>query len=362
MSRIGKLSQATKEYKRVIESTVKIRHKQWTAGTRLNLASNLKKMGKFDEALTLLKQSLKAFQELEDKRGVYLSYANIAGILSMRGNNKLAVKYYEKSLEIVKGIGYLEGIGITEGNLGLVHFSLGNYNLAQKAYEKHLNISKKLKYKSGICICYGNLAELFRVKGHYNKAQNYLNKYIKLAREIKFARGEGEALIFVLKLKLAQKDYKGYEDSKKNVEDYFKREKDFQHYKIEAEKQEIRYLIDNPKPNLELADKLLKNFLKTTNMEETLGSDPEFLLCLGDVKFKMGKPKQALKQYEKILELFIDYQYPREEALTYAHIAELEKRYPGIIKKSKKLNPKTDYLQKANKLFKELKLKHLIKG
>ncbi len=182
--RIGRLSQATVMFERVLELADLVENQEWQAASYGNLGNVYKTRGDLGKAEEMYSKSLEINEKLGRLEGMASNYGNLGNVYKTRGDLDKAEEMHRKSLEIEEKLGRLEGMASDYGNLGIVYQTRGDLDKAEEMYRKSLEINDKLGRLKGIASDYGNLGILYQTRGDLDKAEEYWKKAKRLFLEI----------------------------------------------------------------------------------------------------------------------------------------------------------------------------------
>ncbi|MBA7703212.1 Photosystem I assembly protein Ycf3 [subsurface metagenome] len=180
----GKLKEAERDLKQVLELAVQANNDQARAASLGNLGVIYYMRGDLDKAEKMHKKALVINEHLGRKEGMAYQYGNLGLIYKMRGELDKAEEMHLKALEIDKKIGRLEGMANDYGNLGNVYYMRGDLDNAEEMHLKSLKIKEKIGLQEGIANSYGNLGLVYKQRGDIGKAREYWEKAVELYKRI----------------------------------------------------------------------------------------------------------------------------------------------------------------------------------
>jgi len=180
----GDLDKAEKMHKKALVINEHLGRKEGMAYQYGNLGLIYKMRGELDKAEEMHLKSLKIKEKLGLQHGISISYGNLGNVYRRRGELDKAEEMHLKALEIDKKIGRLEGMANDYGNLGNVYYMRGDLDNAEEMHLKSLKIKEKIGLQEGIANSYGNLGLVYKQRGDIGKAREYWEKAVELYKRI----------------------------------------------------------------------------------------------------------------------------------------------------------------------------------
>ncbi len=229
---------AIKLYKKHLEISAKIHDKQGIGQASNNLANIYCEKGDYERAIEVYQKSLRVLGEIGYKQGVGQASCNMGLAYCEKGDYIRAVRLFQEHLKISKEIGYIQGIAVAYSNLGLAYYNKGDYQEAIRFYQKSLRILENIGNKYGMGLEYLNLGNVYREKGDYNTAIEHYRKYLSISKKLNDNYGIGAAKLNlgVVFLDVFDQDHRSSVNTKGELRSFDSRIKLIEEYLRCAEK------------------------------------------------------------------------------------------------------------------------------
>ena len=183
----------------------------------------LSNMGRIKEILNDLDDAetyLIRAQELTEALGrPYRSgniYINLAVLAYKKGDLETSIERNRKALEIFESINERFAMAKALNNLGFAMAIKGDLEAALEFYERSRKIRSELGDIGGVSVALIRLSEVYEKLGQYNKAVRYAKEGLRLAESGENVRSKENALVRLVTLGEAGKDFElAFESQKK---------------------------------------------------------------------------------------------------------------------------------------------------
>ena len=210
-------------YKKALEISRKIGHRQVEFSSLSGLSILLQQSGQIEEANKFFQESLQVSEginalnnknvskwtnkntqsELEINEKLLadkteesaITLCDRGTVYNLLGNKKLAIKFYEKALSIVREIGVNRLEEPILFNIGLTYENTNQKKKALDNYYQALDISKNIKDKEGESKYLSMIGSVYYDLGYFEKAIEYYKQAFNIDKEIGFQAGESNHLM-----------------------------------------------------------------------------------------------------------------------------------------------------------------------
>jgi len=329
------------------------RVKQTKARALNRLGTTYLYKSEYDTAIEYFQKFLKISEELGDKKEISGANFNLGSVYYIQGQYEKAIKLFEKFLQISEEIGFKQGIGMACYNLGNVYLYKCDYDKAIELIEKYLRISEEIGYKRGICQAFSSLASVYYSKGEYEKTIELLQKDLKISEEIGYPRETGIASANLGNLFLEINRLDEAEEYLLKSEKVFKK---VGYKKALAEIYSQLGILQVKKKGKSSLEEALKYANHGLEIAEEIDSKPERANCYfahGIIYASLREIKEAEEYFNKAIEIF-------EGLKQLKSLADVHLEYAKMLKEGGKKEETKLHSDKAMKIYKELKLSHLV--
>ncbi|EAY27945.1 tetratricopeptide repeat protein [Microscilla marina] len=301
----------------------------------------------YDESLKYFQKAAQLLRTVNNPEALAANYCNSANVFMYKGDNNKAIILLEKALEIQKTLGMPEKQAIMHFNLAINYSKLGNHLQALRHYKKALQLQKgqgNIRHKA---FMHSHIGRLYHKMGQYDETWHHLTKALALFKRVKSKKWLIKVNINIAKLLIDYEDYP-------QALEYLQRAKKL----IPQAKQEKRLpviyycqaFIYLKTKKIKRAETLIRKYLRDTSMSSWQISSLYNLLgkvylarkqytlardyaaksvalrsskqskanrhsphnTLGAALYHLGKPEQALAQYNKVTILGEGVNSPRD--------------------------------------------------
>lgn len=274
----------------------------------------------YQDAMPEYEKAIPLFEVLKDTLNIFNCYNSIGLCYYYMNQGEKAIAQFIEGLKLCDND--VENGADAISNIGMVHEKMQNYKEAISNYRKALKINLNIKDSASIGVGYNGLGEVFSTMNYSDSA---IANYLKALHIYKKLKNKGRQAIELNNLASV---YKNYPDSLKKSLDYFNeawsgfKEAGWQQFEAEIKSgigsvyfKQAKYndAIKMFEKSLELTDKYLRGlFLKKLNYQG-----------LSEAYEKMGNYKSALK-YNVLYAQYSDSLVQKEK---YEQLVNLEKQY-----------------------------------
>ena len=231
-----------------------------SATAHRNLGATYILSGHYDSAINLYNLALSYYEREEDEQNMAKMYHDIGIIHFRKGEYADALIRYKKALLAYEKLNYRWGMPPTFSSIGDVYRYLGDYAKALDYYLQGLEIAEELKDESRIAALLNSLGLVYFREKSYEKALDFFQQGLKLSEKLGYA--SYSAVFFT------------------NIADVYTEDKDYQ--------------------------RALEFYFKALEIEkeqQNLDGKAQSLASLGTVYDVMGKPDEAIRNFETSLAL-----------------------------------------------------------
>jgi class 3 adenylate cyclase/predicted ATPase len=263
-----------------------------------------------ERALTTLEPS-KSLQELS------AAYNRLAGISHQRGDWSLAAHYAQRGLEIRERIGYTAGLAMSYNNLSVIHMGGGHWEEGIRYAEKSLELKQRIGDVGGVGISFNNLGVAYKDRGDLDRAREYLLKSLATAKRVKNANFLASALSNLGQTSLLSgnlADALGYYDESLKVATASG---------SREQMSETLWLLAEAwsgTDNLERAETYAEQALRLAEEIGSRAAGASAHRALAGIRRHQGRPAEAARLLEHVLEEFKSLRNEIEVGRTYAQL------------------------------------------
>jgi adenylate cyclase len=254
----GDYSKAFDYYKKSLSNFEFINNQNGMAVTLGNIGEIFINQGNYPEALNYSSKSLAMNEKMNNQKGIAASLNNIGNLYYLQGDNLKALDYYSRSLAIQEQQNNLKGIAASLSNIGGIYSQQGDNYKALDYYNRSLISLEQLGDLSGIGLVKNSIGSIYKSHDEYDKALNCFNQALAIFEQLG--------------------DQKGVAISLNNIGLFYK-----------------------DQGNLSKAILYCQNGYNTALMIGVLDDQKEACQCLYDAFKAMGKHKEALEYFEKMI-------------------------------------------------------------
>jgi len=300
----------------------------------------------YERAIDSFTMNLKITEDLGDKKGMGVAYCNLGNVYQHKGEYATALDLYQKFLEISQELGDKSSIGMASNNMGIIYFNMGNYEKALNFFENYLKTSQELGDKRGEAIACGNMGEILMNQFEYNKARILFTKFLKISQQLGDKRSIGSAsynlgqvYTEIGRLNLANKYL---DEARKIFEDINNK------IALGLVTNSIAYV----KIKQNKTEEALNLLNSTLQLAEATHSEELKVYCLINLgsAYSVIDADKAKKSFNEAINLCQKNKYKKL-------LADIYYEYAKFLKLTAQKQEANKYLDQAEKIYKELKIK-----
>jgi tetratricopeptide (TPR) repeat protein len=215
----GDYQEAIECYMKALDIQQRLCH-EWEQGYIYNnLGFIYNRTGDLQRALECYGKALALRKKIGDAYGMAHTMSNMGVLYGRMGKTDLEIEYNRKSLKIKREVGDRSGTAFGLVNLGNISREQGMYDDATLYYRQALSIAETLQEKEILRKTEIALGETMLLKNNLPAAQAHAEKAHSIAAEQGSPSGQGDALLLLARVGMAQvqKDHpvKGNDDPEK---------------------------------------------------------------------------------------------------------------------------------------------------
>ncbi len=305
--------------------------------------------------------SMRTAEEIGDKQGIAAMSVNLGNIYRDKGEYERARKLYERGVEMYHELGEKQGIAVATGNLGTIYEAVGDFDKAIELFLEALVISREMGAKRRVAFGLDALGVAHQTRGEYEKAKSYLQHSLTVFEEMGDPSGIAMANCDLGGLLVEMGEWDDAQAHLAKAETVLKETSDkfvlISLYRKQAGLALLRQVSGAGTQRAYDKDALQYAEAALVLARELKSRLEEADCChlLGRVYTVLGEDARAEENFKKALSLFEEMKSRKGLADTYLEYARMLKRAPD------RRTSFDEYLDKALKIFQEIKLPHRIK-
>jgi CHAT domain-containing protein/uncharacterized protein HemY len=309
-------------YTKVLEITLDPDDWRIKAATLNDLGLNARIQGKNEIAITKLNEALKSFEEQADRRGQASSLNNLASVYGQMGDLRVALRLVEKAVPLRDAENFQSGANTLRIALGSIYDRLGDpykaldyHTQALQGFQQLAN-SKQLDNPDRLASAFNGVAIVSAKLGQWDKASQYFEDGLKVEKTTAALRAAilNNRAEFYSSLGDYPNATKSLDEAKALLESLTAPELDTQS-SILWQRGQIHLAtgqVEDAVTVLQQARALKQNRPKRAYV----------LTALGEAYSRQGKFSEALKAYEEALDIQVQIEDLRGQALTHQKLGE----------------------------------------
>lgn len=306
--------------------------------------------GKFDEAKQTLENDLKTAEAEQNKREISAICNYLGLIYFYRENFSEALKYFEQAINAARDGGCQKETADALNNIGAVALFSGKHDKAREFFEASKSIFEQINDKDGLASAYNSLGGAALAARKPDEAIEYYRKAANTARETNNKREIAQSYLGLGVVNFycndPDKSISFLAESLKIAKENNLAVTAAYSYFVTAQ----AYLFREEYPNA------AKNYTEAAALFESFTNIPKFLescTALANIyRDKLNDPLNALKYYEKILEVSIKLKNVKQEAEALFSIGQ-------VYREQQKYSAAAEYFQQALKISENISDKAL---
>lgn len=145
--------------------------------------------GNYNGALDQYTKSLKVLDKIKDKNGSLRTLINIGNVYADQGDQDKALTEFQKAFELANSIEDKDGMALSLINIGNILKTKNKIDLALEKYLDALMLTKETNDKIGLASCYYKVSLIYKLQNELEKAIDYNNKSMEISSELNDKKG-----------------------------------------------------------------------------------------------------------------------------------------------------------------------------
>ena len=209
LRKLDQLDQAIEKYKQVLAIAKRIGLKSEVKYLLNSLAISFTYKADYDNALEYHFQSLIIREKDGDKSEISIALMNIGLVYFKLRNYEQAIEYYKRSLVLRKEINDQYNLDRLLINIGLCYNQLKDFNKARASFDEGLKVCGENCSEPTLMEAQFGLGVSFYGAKEYEEATKHFESSYLLAVKIENTRFQGENLVYLAKIEIANQEYEG---------------------------------------------------------------------------------------------------------------------------------------------------------